>query len=210
MMVPGGLFVYFRGNAQRMMSSRGKAIEKYLPYAKTSYTAAMSAANATPERIFRSLAMNEDIYGVIAQDASMIYRDLNLLGYDLITAMKNATDRAASPWLTEFFQGMVGTLTSGGQLKLYFLNRAEHYMRENRTRLGQFLETLAMMAESYVVVAVAMPLFLIVMLVIMFWVSGSGAQMSEGMLYAVILGVLPLIHVAYSFLVWALSDEQKM
>ena len=154
--------------------------------------------------------MNEDIYGVIAQDASMIYRDLNLLGYDLITAMKNATDRAASPWLTEFFQGMVGTLTSGGQLKLYFLNRAEHYMRENRTRLGQFLETLAMMAESYVVVAVAMPLFLIVMLVIMFWVSGSGAQMSEGMLYAVILGVLPLIHVAYSFLVWALSDEQKM
>ena len=75
------------------MSSRGKAIEKYLPYAR-SYTAAMSAANATPERIFRSLAMNEDIYGVIAQDASMIYRDLNLLGYDLITAMKNATDRA--------------------------------------------------------------------------------------------------------------------
>ena len=34
------------GNAQRMMSSRGKAIEKYLPYA-ASYTAAMSAANAT-------------------------------------------------------------------------------------------------------------------------------------------------------------------
>ena len=93
MMVPGGLFVYFRGNARRMMSSRVQG-HREVPPVRASYTAAMSAANATPERIFRSLAMNEDIYGVIAQDASMIYRDLNLLGYDLITAMKNATDRA--------------------------------------------------------------------------------------------------------------------
>ena len=66
------------------------------------------------------------------------------------------------------------------------LNRAEHYMRENRTRLGQF-ESIALLAESYIVVAVAMPLFLIVMLVIMFWVSGSGAEMSEGMLYGIVL-----------------------
>ena len=41
----------------------------------------------------------------------MIYRDVSLLGYDLLTAMKMAVDRAASPWMTEFFQGMVGTLT---------------------------------------------------------------------------------------------------
>merc|ERR1739841_69876 len=63
----------------------------------------------------------------------MVFRDVTLLGYDLITAMKMSVDRAASVWLTEFFQGMVGTLTAGGQLKLYFLNRAEHYMRENRS-----------------------------------------------------------------------------
>ena len=62
-------------------------IEKYLPYA-ASYTAAMSAANATPAKIFRSLAMNKDIYGDVADDAAMIYRDITLLGYDLITAMK--------------------------------------------------------------------------------------------------------------------------
>jgi flagellar protein FlaJ len=184
-------------------------IEKYLPYA-ASYTAAMSAANATPAKIFRSLAMNKDIYGDVADDAAMIYRDITLLGYDLITAMKMSVDRAASVWLTEFFQGMVGTLTAGGQLKLYFLNRAEHYMRENRTRLGQFLESIALLAESYIVVAVAMPLFLIVMLVIMFWVSGSGAQMSEGMLYGIVLGFIPMIHIAYAVLVWTSSKEQDM
>ncbi|MEC8311697.1 MAG: type II secretion system F family protein, partial [Candidatus Thermoplasmatota archaeon] len=142
--------------------------------------------------------------------AALIYGEIRLFVYDNNRAIKGALDRAASPWLTEFFQGMIGTLTAGGQLKLFFLNRAEHYMRENRTRLHKFLESIALLAESYIVVAVAMPLFLIVMLVIMFWVSGSGAQMSEGMLYGIVLGFIPLIHVAYAFLVWSSSKEQEM
>ena len=208
-LIPFGAYKYNKGGARREAKRRGDMIEKYLPYA-ASYTAAMSAANATPSKIFRSLAMNKEIYGDVADDAAMVYRDVTLLGYDLITAMKMSVDRAASVWLTEFFQGMVGTLTAGGQLKLFFLNRAEHYMRENRTRLGVFLESIALLAESYIVVAVAMPLFLIVMLVIMFWVSGSGAQMSEGMLYGIVLGFIPMIHVAYAVLVWTSSKEQDM
>ena len=207
--VPLGANRYFMGTAKREKTARGQRLEKYLPYA-ASYTAAMSAANATPSRIFKSLAANEDIYGEIAYDSAMIYRDISLLGMDLITAIKHAVDRAASPWATEFFQGMVGTLSSGGNLKLYFLNRAEHYMRENRIRLTEFLETLGLMAESYVVVAVAMPLFLIVMLVIMFWVSGAGSQISEGMVYGIVLGMLPMIHIAYSGLVWLMSEENKI
>ena len=207
--IPYAGFLLVRGGAKREADRRGSQIEKFLPYA-ASYTAAMSAANATPAKIFRSLAMNKDIYGDVADDAAMVYRDVTLLGYDLITAMKMSVDRAASVWLTEFFQGMVGTLTAGGQLKLYFLNRAEHYMRENRTRLQMFLESIALLAESYIVVAVAMPLFLIVMLVIMFWVSGSGAQMSESMLYGIVLGFIPMIHVAYAILVYTSSKEQDM
>jgi len=208
-LMPFGAFKYFSNTAEREKKARGERLEKFLPYA-ASYTAAMAAANATPTRIFKSLAANEDIYGEIAYDSAMIYRDISLLGMDLITAIKHAVDRAASPWATEFFQGMVGTLSSGGNLKLYFLNRAEHYMRENRIRLTEFLETLGLMAESYVVVAVAMPLFLIVMLVIMFWVSGAGSQISEGMVYGIVMGVLPMIHIAYSGLVWLMSEEQKM
>jgi len=200
---------YFGGEAERKKLARADRLEKYLPYA-SSYTAAMAAANATPVKIFRSLAKNGEIYGDIAYDSSMIYRDMTLFGYDIITAVKLAVDRAASTWVTEFFQGMVGTLSSGGNLKLYFLNRAEHYMRENRIRLTVFLETLAMFAETYIVVAVAMPLFLIVMLVIMFWVSGAGSQISENMVYGIVMGLLPMIHVAYSLFVWLMSQENAM
>ncbi len=209
LIVPYSANKYFGGEAERKKLARAERLEKFLPYA-SSYTAAMSAANATPVKIFRSLAKNGEIYGDIAYDSSMIYRDMTLFGYDIITAVKLAVDRAASTWVTEFFQGMVGTLSSGGNLKLYFLNRAEHYMRENRIRLTVFLETLAMFAETYIVVAVAMPLFLIVMLVIMFWVSGAGSQISEGMVYGIVMGLLPMIHIAYSLFVWLMSQEQEM
>mgnify|MGYP001173063885 FL=1 len=206
---PTMAYRHFMNAAERQRKERSEELEKYLPYA-ASYTAAMSAANATPSKIFKSLAVNQEIYGNISYDSAMIYRDITLLGMDLVSAIKLSVNRAASPWVSEFFQGMVGTLQSGGNLKIYFLNRAEHYMRENRIRLGVFLETLAMMAESYVVVAVAMPLFLIVMLVIMFWVSGAGSELSEGMVYLVVLGVLPVIHIAYSILVWMMSKEMEM
>ena len=51
--------------------------------------------------------MNKDIYGDV-EDAGLIYRDVTLLGYDLITAIKLSVDPTASVWLTEFFQGILG------------------------------------------------------------------------------------------------------
>ena len=55
-----------------------------------------------------------------------------------------------------------------------------------------------------------MPLFLIVMLVIMFCVSGAGAQLEESTLYLVVLLGLPMIHAMFAFIVWSSSVEQKM
>ena len=110
--IPFGTFKYLKGSASRAAKLRGVALEKYLPYA-ASYTAAMAAANATPHKIFKSLALNGDIYGEIAYDSAMIYRDVSLLGYDLLTAMKMGVGRAASPWMTEFFDDLIKARESG-------------------------------------------------------------------------------------------------
>ena len=55
-LVPFGTFRFLKGSAARAANARGVALEKYLPYA-ASYTAAMAAANATPHKIFKSLAL---------------------------------------------------------------------------------------------------------------------------------------------------------
>ena len=177
-------------------NARKRNMEANLPYA-ANFVSAMASANATPIMIFKALALQKDIYGEVAVDAMRIYKDVSLLGMDIITALKMAIERAPSPKYRDFIQGITSTLQSGGNLKSYFLNKAREYMREHESEQKEFLETLSFMAESYVVVAVAMPIFLMVILVIMYWISGKGANIGETLLFLVIFVMLPTIHVGY-------------
>jgi len=96
-----------------------------------------------------------------------------LLGSDVITAIKTNIARTPSLKFKEFLQGMVVTVTSGGSLKMYFMSKAEQYMRENRQAQKQLMETLGIMAESYVTAAVAGILLLLIVIPLMMIISGS-------------------------------------
>lgn len=183
-------------------------IDRALPYA-SSFVAAMAAANATPEKIFKALASPDSkrIYGPISDEAALVYRDVNYLGKDMVSSLKMAVERAPSEKLAEFMQGIVGTMTSGGNLKLYFLNRAEYYSQENRVRVRRVIETLALFAESYVVSAVAMPIFIMIIMVITLWVSGSGFSMDKPMMNMIVFGMLPMMQGGFAALFYLYSQD---
>jgi len=52
-----------------------------------------------------------------------------------------------------------------------------------------------------------MPIFLMVILVIMYWVSGSGMQIGDLALYAVIFGLLPMIHGGYIATIYLITPK---
>ena len=137
-------------------SSRGTNMDRQIPFA-ASYVSAMAAANATPSMTFKSLARNKDIYGEISNEAAWIYHSMEFMGRDLVTTLKEAVDRTPSERFAEFIQGIIGTVTSGGNLKLYFLNRSEYYAQQNRVHVKDVLQKMALFSEAYVVVAVALP-----------------------------------------------------
>ncbi|MCK4615196.1 MAG: type II secretion system F family protein, partial [Thermoplasmata archaeon] len=139
--------------------------------------------------------LDRDVFPIISEEAAAVYRDMQILGIDTLTAIQHAVDRAPSPWLAEFFQGISSTLSSGGNLKLYFLNSAERFMEDIKQDQKQLLEQLAIQAEMFVTVAVAMPIFLIIILIITVWIS-SGTQTGNSMstLYLVIFAFVPLLH----------------
>ena len=124
-------------------SSRASNMDRQLPFA-ASYVSAMAAANATPTQTFKSLARNEDIYGEISVDAAWIFHSMEFMGRDLVTTLKEAVDRTPSERFAEFIQGIIGTVTSGGNLKLYFLNRSEYYAQQNRTHVKDVLQQMAL------------------------------------------------------------------
>lgn len=180
---------------------RRKKIDANLSYA-VNFISAMASAGVTPTEIFKSLS-KQDIYSEITEEAAWIYRDVELLGLDILTAIKTNIERTPSERFKEFLQGMVVTVTSGGSLKTYFMHKADQYMWENRQAQKQMMETLGIMAESYVTAAVAGILLLLIVIPLMMIISGSWNVM---FLFVLILIVVPLIHIGFSVVIRIMSE----
>ena len=184
-------------------SSRKKDIEAKLPYA-LNFIAAMSTAGITPAEIFKNLA-EQPVYGEVHKEAAWIYRDIAIFNIDIITALRNAANRTPSIRFQEFIQGAITTITSGGDLKRYFLAKADEYMRENRRLQKEFLETLGVLAESYVTVVVAAPLFLIIMFSVMALFGGGS---NTGLImYLLAFVMLPLANLGFALAIQSMSPE---
>ncbi|MFO8050608.1 MAG: type II secretion system F family protein [Thermoplasmatota archaeon] len=178
------------------IKNRKKDIDKNISYA-TNYMAAMASADVTPSAIFRGLAQ-QDIYGEIRTEAEKIARDIDFFGKDIVKVLQKAIARSPSQKFQDFLQGIITTAGSGGSLKQYFMAKSEQLMRENRLQQEKDLQTLGVMAESFVTVVVAAPLFLIIMMSTMAMMGQSGGDM---LLMATIFGLIPVAQIVFGVLI---------
>jgi flagellar protein FlaJ len=204
---PVMVYVIQKGKPASVAKKIARDIDKRLPSAM-SFISAMASADVNVDVIFKELA-RQPIYGGIKQEAEWITRDTELLGIDILTAIKKAAQRTPSKKFQDFLQGVITTSTSGGQLKPYFLIKAEEYEKDAKLEMKSRMETLGLLAESFVTVVVAFPLFLVVILAIMAIVGGnaSGTMM---ILYLVVLLMIPLAQFGFIFLIWNSEKESAV
>lgn len=201
--VAGLTFVIYLQIPASKAKARGKKIDANLAYA-LNYVSAMSSAGVTPTEIFHSLSKQE-VYGEVKEEAAWIYRDVSLLGKDILSAIRDNIKRTPSEKFREFLQGLVVTVTSGGSLKTYFVAKAKQYMVENRQRQKQMIENLGIMAESYVTAAVAGILLMFIVIPVMMIISGDPGQLS--FMYIIIFPIVPLIHAGFAFVIRSMTLE---
>ncbi len=186
-------------------SSRGKKIDDKLADAM-SFIASMASANINIDMIFKELA-KQPLYGEVCEEAKWITRDTEILGMDILNALDRASDRCPSDNFREFLQGVVTTSTSGGQLKPYFKGKMEEYQDERQLQVQQNMETLGMLAESFVTVVVAFPLFLVVIIAIMSLMGGMGGGNPIPFLYAVVGLMIPGSQAGFIFIIWLVNQD---
>ncbi len=185
-------------------SNRARDIDAKLPYA-LNYMATMASAGVTPGKLFESLS-RQHLYGEVANEAAMIARDIDVLGHDLITALTDAIDRSPSIKFQDLIQGAITAMSSGGDLKDYFQTKSEQFMFENRQDQKKFLDSLGVLAESYVTVVVGGPVFVIVLLSVMLMFGGSGSGML-GTGYLLVLFLIPLAQAGFGFTIDYITPE---
>ncbi|UCD14600.1 MAG: type II secretion system F family protein [Thermoplasmatales archaeon] len=172
--------------------SRGKNIDKHLPYV-ANFINTMSAAGTSPSEVFGTLAGIE-LYGEVQKEAKKITTEIELMGLDAITALKNAIVISPSKKFKEFVQGIIGVIQSGSELAPYFERCVDRYMYEDLEDRKKNLDSLAIMAESFVVTVIAFPLFLVIIISIMGLTSGG---ISFDFLYILAVIILPLAYVGF-------------
>ncbi|MGB6500617.1 MAG: type II secretion system F family protein [Thermoplasmata archaeon] len=184
--------------------NRGRLIDRKIS-AAMSFVSAMASADVNIDQIFKELG-RQKIYGEVAEEAAWITRDTELLGVDILTAIRRGAQRTPSRRFQDFLQGVVTTATSGGQLKPYFLLKAEQFERENKLEMLQRTETMGLLAETFVTVVVAFPLFLVIIIAIFAIIGGGGSFMLE-ILWGIVGGMIPLSQFGFIFFMYTLTQE---
>jgi len=182
--------------------NRRRNIDATLPYA-INYITSMSTAGITPAEIFRLLG-DSPIYGESSVEARYIAREIDIFGRDLIDALRIVSSSTPSHRMKEFLQGAMASISSGGNLTDYFRTKANQYALENRQTQKLFLDTLALISESYVTAMVAGTLFLIILQSIMSVIGGDSKPI---FLYVVIYLMIPFGTMMFIIMISSMTPE---
>jgi len=181
-----GFYVYPTYRADSLK----RALEDDLPFT-SGYMAILAGAGVPPHQIFRSLAQ-VDASLAISNEAGTIVRDVELFGFDIISALEAASDRTPSEMFKEFLEGFIAMAHSGGGLGKYLRDRSRQYIKLKKIALRRFADTLAVLSEFYVTIMVAGSLIFVVMLSVMAMLGGGGFGLLEPRLLLYLLTYLGL------------------
>jgi flagellar protein FlaJ len=185
--------LYYLNLPRSKAKARGKKIDQYLPYA-TNFINTMSVAGISPAEIFETLSTVE-LYGEIQKEAKKIAIEINMMGIDTVTALKNSIAISPSAKFKEFVQGMLGVIQAGSQLGPYFDRCVDKFMMNDLIDRKRNLESLAIMAETFVTTVIAFPLFLVIIISVMGMTSSQGISFS--FMFVLAFLILPMAYFGF-------------
>ncbi len=176
--------------------SRKRNIETNLPFAIT-HMAAIASSGVPPSTMFRLLTGFEE-YGEISEEAKKIAQNIEVLGMDVTSAIRDVARKTPSENFKQFLEGVATTIDTGGDLYSYLRKSAENAMFEYRLRREKYLQTLSTYADLYTAILIAAPLFLVTILSIMTMIESKiwGMSIPEVMFFGIFFGI-PILNTLF-------------
>jgi len=150
------------------------------------YMYAMRQGGAEMMGVFRAIGVNSAVYGEAAHEFQRVIRDTDYFGYDQIEALRHLQETTPSEKLAEFVQDLVSVVESGGDMLAFLDARVRIYQEEARFEQKTFLSTLQLVAEAYVTLFVAGPLFIIIVMVVMGFMGSTPILQLSVIIYVLV------------------------
>lgn len=184
--------VYFYPSLEA--KSAGNKIDQELPFAAI-HMSSIAGSMIDPSKIF-SIILTTKEYPHIEKEFIKLLNEINLLGYDLVTALRNSALNSPSKKLSELFNGIATTISSGGNLSEFFAKRAETLLFEYRIEREKRTRSAETFMDIYISVVIAAPMILMLLLMMM-KISGLGLQLSAGMITLIMVLGVTVINIAF-------------
>ncbi len=156
-----GFYLYPSSEANSVQ----KKISQELPFAAI-HMAAIAGSNIEPTKIFKIIAESKE-YINIGKEMKKIIAQVDIYGYDLVTALKNVAEQTSNKKLEELFSGFATNIATGGELKNYIEKKAENYLLDYRLEREEYSEMAGTFMDIYISILIAAPLVLMMMFIVM-------------------------------------------
>jgi len=157
------ILLYFYPSTEK--GSIEKRIDQELPFAVI-HMSAISGSGIAPSEIFRIIGLSKE-YPFLKKEVRKILNQINLYGYDLVTALTNVSKTTPSNKFAELLSGLSTTINSGGNLQEFFQKRAETLLLDYRLEREKYTKTAETFMDIYISIVIAAPMILMVLLIIM-------------------------------------------
>jgi len=153
------------------VKNRASKLSEEIPHF-IGYMSTLATSGLTLEGIFKAIS-REETNEEIVKDARFIVRNIDILGMDLISAIRDLVHRTPVGPYSELLDGAIITVSTGGDLKEYFNATAKVQLEEKKMLLQKTTEALGSVAEIYTILLIVFPLLAVIMLSIMGIMSPS-------------------------------------
>ncbi len=179
-----------------LLSSKKNNIEGNMPFA-INHMSAIASSGVAPFIIFKILTSVAE-YGEVTEEAKRITRNVEVFGMDIISSIKNVSQRTPSPAFRQFLSGIIASIETGGDLNKYLDNSARDAMFDYKLKREKYLQTLSTYADFYTAILIAAPLFFISILAVMALIGGEIFGLSIPVAMQIgIYGLIPLLNTAF-------------
>ena len=151
---------------------RARNINVMLPHAVV-FMYALTRGGTSIIDAMRELALSEDVYGEVANEFETVVRDMDEFGTPLPTALSNARRTTPSDNMKSFFDDLLSTIDSGGDITKFLHDESERYFERAKDEQEEFVQNLGLLGEVYTTVFIAAPLLFLIILLVMSFIGAS-------------------------------------
>lgn len=174
-------------------NERARATELSMPTV-VNFLFAMSRAGVPTGTVLELLADHVAVLGAAADEFRYAWRDIEYFGADVVSALRYLSQTTHLDELSEFIDGYLRALTGEGRAEEYLEARMSDLFEKAELEQEDFLSRLGVLAEVYVALFVAFPIFIMIILIVMGFIGAGGVLFG---LRIIVYAVIPLAAIGF-------------